>query len=34
MSDTNFSQVHQKRRLIDIVDEEWVLDSLSDDGDP
>eukprot|EP00607_Mallomonas_marina_P009789 CAMPEP_0182419108 /NCGR_PEP_ID=MMETSP1167-20130531/3511_1 /TAXON_ID=2988 /ORGANISM="Mallomonas Sp, Strain CCMP3275" /LENGTH=77 /DNA_ID=CAMNT_0024593743 /DNA_START=218 /DNA_END=451 /DNA_ORIENTATION=+ len=31
MSDTCFNSVTQKNRLIDIVDDEWIADYLSDD---
>ena len=32
MSDTSYAIVSEKLRLIDIIDDEWVMDQLSDDG--
>ena len=32
MSDTSFAHVSQKSRRIDIINKDWVEDSLSDDG--
>lgn len=32
MSDTSFPCVSQKSKLIDIIDDEWLQDCLSDDG--
>lgn len=32
MSDTSFSTISRKFKLIDVIDDEWILDKLSDDG--
>ena len=32
MSDTNISYVLRSSKNIDIVDQNWMMDSLSDDG--
>lgn len=32
MSDTSFAAVADKRKLLEIIDDEWIEDSLSDDG--
>ena len=32
MSDTDFARSLQAERNTDLVDEDWVLDALSDDG--
>ena len=32
MSDTSYANVADKSRLIEILDDEWIQDSLSDDG--
>ena len=32
-SDTNYASISVNTRLIDIIDEEWMEDCLSDDGE-
>ena len=32
MSDTSFAAVADKRKLLQIIDDDWIEDSLSDDG--
>ena len=32
MSDTSFASVNQKNKFIDIIDDDWLQDCLSDDG--
>ncbi len=32
MSDTQFERFNHSQKRIDIIDEDWVLDTLSDDG--
>jgi hypothetical protein len=32
MSDTSYAAVSQLKRLVDIADDEWLQDHLSDDG--
>ena len=33
MQDSVFSVIHRERALLDIVDDDWFNDCLSDDGD-
>lgn len=32
MSDNIYSAIHQQQILLDVVDDEWMADTLSDDG--
>ncbi len=32
MSDTQFERLNHAQKRIDIIDEDWVMDTLSDDG--
>ena len=31
MSDTSYSAVSRRHKVLDVVDEEWICDQLSDD---
>lgn len=33
MSDTCYANVSKSNQLVDVVDDEWLQDSLSDDGE-